>query len=336
MALNYLTNTQEVQVAVKGSGSTLDVSQLCQSVSWHTFIQGQAGVCNIDLAMYNDAMRSMPEEGGTVTVRVKGEDVFKGFIFTRSYTDDEVLRITAYDGLRYLNATGSWIFQDQSFSDILGTLCSDVGISFSDNSGSSGTISPKIWNGASYWAIINHAIEEVLYRNNKLIVMRSTGANVIADVAGKGDLNNTDVIIGDGQLLTGYSFSSSIDNQTYTRIRVYCDTQTDKEELVAEAEGNTGEWGVLQKSIYLNSGEDSGQVDEIASTALDTYNRKRRTLTLEALGNPKVTAGSGIQINISDLEREGLSGQTSVICYDVEHTVTDELHKMTLQVYVPD
>jgi len=336
MALNYLTDTQEVQIAVKGSGNTLDVSKLCLGVSWHTFIQGQAGSCNIDLAMYNSAMTSMPEEGGSVTVRVKGTDVFKGYIFTRAYTDDEVLRITAYDGLRYLNAADSWVFQDMSFGDILGELCGDVGVSYSDNSGSSSTISPKVWVGASYWDILNHAIEEVLYRDNKLIVMRSPNADVVADIAGQGDLNNTDIIVGDAQLLTGYSFSSSIDNQTYTRIRVYCNSQNEKSDLVAEAEGNVGDWGVLQKTIYLNSGEDSGQADEIAQTALDTYNRKRRTLTLEALGNSKVTAGSGIQINISDLEREGLSGQTSVICYDVEHKITDELHKMTLQVYVPD
>ena len=67
-------------------------------------------------------------EGSSVEYVVDGKKLFKGYIFTVERAHDGETSYTAYDQLRYLKASASYVFENMSLSQIIGQIAADFGL----------------------------------------------------------------------------------------------------------------------------------------------------------------------------------------------------------------
>jgi hypothetical protein len=124
-----------------------------------------------------------------------------------------------------------------------------------------------------------------------------------------------------------FDYSSSIDNDTYNKIKLTYDNEdTGKREVyIAKDTGNINKWGVLQYFDTLSKGE-NGQAKADALLAL--YNKKTLNLKItDTLGDTRVRAGSMIIVNLA---LGDMSVKNFMIAEKVKHTFKLDEHSMDL------
>ena len=124
-----------------------------------------------------------------------------------------------------------------------------------------------------------------------------------------------------------FSYSTSIDSNTYNKIKLaYDNKETGVREIFqTQDEGHMADWGTLQYYEKISS-------KELAKVRLDAYlkiyNRKTRSLQIKGVfGNIRVRAGTGIYINL-DIGDIILNNRMWV--EKVKHTFEQNLHTMDL------
>ena len=95
-----------------------------------------------------------------------------------------------------------------------------------------------------------------------------------------------------------FEYTSSIDENTYNRIKLTYDNEDTgfREVYISQDSGNMNRWGILQYFDTLKKGENG---PEKADALLQLYNKKTRGLKLtKVLGDNRVRAGSMIVVNL--------------------------------------
>ena len=103
-------------------------------------------------------------------------------------------------------------------------------------------------------------------------------------------------LILDEETAEDFDYTSSIDGETYNKVKIVIDGKT----VVKEDSENVKKWGVLQKYEEIQS----GNAEVIAAAMLKFYNNKKRSLTVKnAFGDAKVRAGAGVivRLNLGDI-----------------------------------
>ena len=141
----------------------------------------------------------------------------------------------------------------------------------------------------------------------------------------------TDIIIGDGSLLTGYSYSADIDSDTYNAVKlVREDKEAGTRETWVESDDATAAlWGRLQMVDSVDDEMNEAQIRELAQNLLRAKNREVRSLRLRSLGVRELTAGRGFILRI-----EPLGIEQRVWINSATHTYTTDSHTMDLEVYI--
>ena len=107
------------------------------------------------------------------------------------------------------------------------------------------------------------------------------------------------------ETIEDYSYSSSIDKDTYNRIELYKDTDSGSREIKVYQDGNAiSSWGMLK---YTASYGDDDKPDTLGKQLLENYNRVSRKLSVKnVFGDIRVRAGSQIyvKLNIGDVNLE--------------------------------
>ena len=124
-----------------------------------------------------------------------------------------------------------------------------------------------------------------------------------------------------------FDYTSSIDDETYNRVKLTFDNEkTGKREVyIAQHGENINQWGVLQYYDTLKEGE-NGQAK--ADALLDLYNAKTRNLSVKnALGDVRVRAGSMVvvMLNLGDIQVKNL-----MLVEKCKHEFKESQHLMTL------
>ena len=95
-----------------------------------------------------------------------------------------------------------------------------------------------------------------------------------------------------------FEYTSSIDSNTYNKIKLTYDNEDTKKRdvYITQDSSNINKWGILQYFDTLQKGE-NGQAK--ADALLKLYNKKTRNLKItNALGDNRVRAGSMVVINL--------------------------------------
>ena len=252
-------------------------------------------------------------EGDPVKLTVNGTAMFYGFVFKKKRDKGGTIDVVAYDQLRYLKNKDTITEEGLKASDLLKRIATDFRLNL-------GTVEDT---GYTLFDMIQSALDETLMNTKQLYVLY--------DDAGKLTLKNINTmklnLLIDEETGENFSYESSIDEQTYNKIKLaYNDEKTGKRELfIAQDGAKMNQWGVLQ---YFEEVQTKTGASAKADALLKLYDQKTRKLTIQnAFGDVRVRAGSAVVValNLGDIVTNNY-----MVVNKVTHTFRGDEHMMEL------
>ena len=175
---------------------------------------------------------------------------------------------------------------------------------------------------------------DILQNASDLTVVNTGTLYVLYDEFGKLTLKplkemTLDVVV-DEDTAKGYDYESSIDKDTYNKIKLAVDNGEtgERETHVLNEPENQGRWGQLQYYEKIDGTPTPTVLTERAKVLLNYYNKKHRTLTIKgAFGDLRVRGGSLVVVKMG----LGDIAVNNYMCVEkVTHTWENGLHTMDL------
>lgn len=265
------------------------------------------------------------QEGNPVTLRFNGKPVFAGFVFKKSRSDNLQINVTAYDQLRYLKNKDTLSYTNKTYAELLSMIATDYHLQVGAVADTKYKIPSRIEEGtlldmlqnASDLTVVNTGVLYVLYDDFGKLTLKPLKDMIL------------DVVV-DEDTAKGYDYESSIDKDTYNKIKLAVDNdQTgERETHVTNEPVNQGKWGQLQYYEKIDGSPTAALLAERAKILLNYYNKKHRTLTIKgAFGDLRVRGGSLVVVKMG----LGDIAVNNYMCVEkVTHTWEHGLHTMDL------
>lgn len=289
-------------------------------VSWETSRKGAPGKLSFTVL---DA--GLPvEEGDTVTFFADGKGVFYGFVFTLSRSGaDGRLHITAYDQLRYLKNKDSYIYGNKTAGELVQMIADDFSLKAGEIAATGYRIPYRVEDGKTLFDIIETALDLTYENTGREFVLYDDFGKLRLAALEELETN----LLMDETAIEGFSYESSIDRETYNKIKLLHEDgrKNLRQVFVREDRETQQNWGVLQNFSHVSGDEDGYQK---AATLLKEHNKKWKTLTLsKAAGDLRVRAGSSLWVKL-DLKNEQVDRR--MVVQNVKHSFMDGEHRMDL------
>lgn len=274
------------------NGSTIYYPVVEEGVSLTWERKGTPG--KLEFTVIKDGVLNF-QEGNPVKLTVNGTTMFYGFVFTKSRKANSVtIDVVAYDQLRYLKNKDTITEEGLKASDLLKRLAADFRLNLGSVEDTGYTLETIVEEDSTLFDMIQNALDETLMNTGQLFCLY--------DDAGKLTLKNINSmklnLLIDEETGETFDYSSSIDEQTYNKIKLTYDNEDTgyREVYIAQDSSNINKWGILQYFDTLQKGE-NGQAK--ADALLKLYNKKTRNLKVtNAIGDNRVRAGSMVVINL--------------------------------------
>lgn len=263
------------------------------------------------------------QEGNAIRFSVDSQNVFYGFVFKKERDKDNIIKVTAYDQLRYLKNKDTYIYKNKTVSELIKMIAKDFRLKTGTIENTSFKIASRIEDNKTLFDIIQTALDLTLQNTKKLYVLY--------DDFGKITLRNIESmklnLIIDEATAENYSYSSSIDGETYNKIKLcFENDKTKKREIyIAQDSENMNKWGILQ---YYEKIDNNTNGKAKADALLKLHNSKTRNLSItNAFGDVKVHAGCSVPVN---LVLGDIAVKNYMIAEKVTHTFKNNEHFMNL------
>lgn len=267
------------------------------------------------------------EEGAVVQVKQGETGIFQGIVFARKLDKDNIVSVTAYDQLRYLKNKMVYNAVGKKASEIIKALADDFGLTCGDLEDTEYVI-PRFRAGEqTLLDMMQTAIDMTTENQKKLFILYDDYGKLTV----KSMENMAVNILIDPETAENFQFTSSIDRDTYNRIKLYFDNKdTEKRECwIAEDSNTIGKWGLLQLTQSVNPSK-AVNLTAKAETMLKRYNRARQELSIRsAFGDVRIRGGSTLYLG---LHIDGKDYQMRVLVERVKHTFRNNEHLMDLNV----
>lgn len=265
------------------------------------------------------------QEGDPVSLKVGGEPVFHGYVFQKSRNSDGIIKVTAYDQLRYFKNHDTMKYENVSVSELLQRIAADYGFQTGTIDAVAHKLAPTLVDDKALIDILEDALDITLIMTGKMYVIYDDfGKLCLKD----SDSMTVDILI-NNKAAGDFDYTSSIDSSTYNKIRLaYDNGETGIYEIYETQDGATvRQWGQLQKLVKVQNLEG---IQEKLVAYLKLYNRKTRNLSIKnAMGDIRVRGGSkiAIMLDLGDIE---LNKQMTV--EGVTHSFKENEHLMDITV----
>lgn len=262
------------------------------------------------------------QEGNLVKLTVNGTEMFCGFVFSKSRrSGSAAIDVVAYDQLRYLKNKDTIIEEGLKASDLLKRLAEDFRLNLGDVEDTGYVIETVVEENSTLFDMLQNAFDETLLNTGQLYCMYDEAGKLMLKNINSMKLN----LLLDSETGESFDYSSSIDEQTYNKIKLaYDNDQTGKRELYIAQDGEAmNEWGVLQ---YFESVQTSTGAKAKADALLKLYDQKTRQLSVKnAFGDVRVRAGSGVAVS---LDLGDITVNNYMMVEKVTHTFKGDEHFM--------
>ena len=303
------------------NGSTIYYPVVEEGVSLTLERKGTPG--KLEFTVIKDGVLNF-QEGNPVKFTVDGTTMFYGFVFTKSRkANSPTIDVVAYDQLRYLKNKDTITEEGLKASDLLKRIATDFRLNLGTVEDTGYTLETIVEENQTLFDMIQSALDETLMNTKQLYVLY--------DDAGKLTLKNINTmklnLLIDEETGENFSYESSIDEQTYNKIKLdYNNEKTGKRELfIAQDGAKMNQWGVLQ---YFEEVQTQTGASAKADALLKLYDQKTRKLTIQnAFGDVRVRAGSAVVValNLGDIVTNNY-----MVVNKVTHTFRGDEHMMAL------
>lgn len=318
----------ELLLAVKQTGNIFELSTCTKSISYTTNRTGSPG--KLSFTVLKSGQLSFTE-GDQVRLTVDGTLVFYGWVFSKSKNRWGEIDVVCYDRLRYLKANASYAFYTQTAGNILRTIAADFQLATSTVDNTWYAIPSLVQQNKSCMDIINEAVQQTLLNTGKLFVLFDDGNGLSLRESRSMIAPIGDVVVGDGSLLTSYTYKTDIDTQTYNSVRIAkADEESGVWKAVEAMDSETiGQWGLLRLYKTVDGDVNEAQMLSEAKTTLQAYNRRNRTLSASSLGVVGVRAGMLLRMHVQGLGDMDLNQY--VLLEKVTHKWENNVHTMDFE-----
>lgn len=288
-------------------------------IVWETVRMGSPG--KLTFSVIRDKKLQF-EVGNAVSLRANDKDVFFGFVFAKDTNKDVLIKVTAYDQLRYFMNKEFYYYENKTATDVLLRIIADFRLKAGaiDNTGY--VIPSRIQDDKTLFDIIYDALDITLMNSGRLYVLFDDyGKITLKDVE---DMKIPGLVFGDERTLD-YSFKTDIDTDTYNKIKlVHENNELGKRERYEAIDSkNINQWGVLQ---HYEKVTEVANAKHKADTLLKLKNRVNKTLQLkDCIGDTRVRAGNSVVTLLSDI---GVSQY--MLVERCKHVFDNDEHFMTL------
>ena len=268
-------------------------------------------------------------EGSCVELTADGIKLFKGYVFSAERDGDGKTSYVAYDQLRYLKTSESYTFENVTLEEIVKKIAADFGLKTGVLEETGYVFPCLIKENESCLDIIFDALSETIRQTGKIFnFYDDCGALTITEA--KHMLVTT--MVGDGSLVTGYTYKRDIDSDTYNRVKlVRKNEETGRTDVYMHEDNDTvKKWGRLQYYDEVDKNMNEAQIDEMCKMYLQYYNRVLQTITFDAIGIPGIRAGTILPVKIGDVD--DLSVPRLLLAEKVTHNFEADDHTMSIEV----
>ena len=234
------------------------------SIVWKTERKGVSG--QLDFKILDDGNLKI-EEGNAVSFKVDGEKVFYGFIFTLKRDKEKIISVTCYDQLRYFKNKDTYVYTNKTAGELIKMISEDFEMQCGEIEDTGFKIPSRIEENTTLFDMIQNALDLTLENKKEMYVLY--------DDFGKITLKNissmvVEILI-DFDTGENFDYSSSIDSETYNKIKLtYDNKDTGKRDVYISQDGNNiNKWGVLQYFDTISEWENgNGSLMRILPLAL--------------------------------------------------------------------
>ncbi|RXM69434.1 XkdQ/YqbQ family protein [Clostridium tetani] len=301
-------------------GNVFDISELVSEITWKTKRKGKPS--SLDIKLIKDKTISI-NNGDVVSFKVDNNKVFYGYVFDNGGSKDSEIKLTTYDQIRYLLFNDTYVFKNKKASQIISQIAKDVSLRVGTIEDTAYVIPSVLEDDKKLLDIMYSALDKTL--------MSTKQTYVLYDDFGYLTLRNINnmkqpVVISDDSNLGDYSWSNSIDNDTYNRVKIVRDVKgkenktnsknkkdkkddknkTGREVYIAQDSNNIAKWGRLQYFKKVDEKMNKAQIQELVNSTLQLKNKEKKTLKLKDVistdisADLKLRAGSGVYVDIKE------------------------------------
>jgi len=302
------------------NGNTIYSPCVEDSITWDTERKGVPG--KLSFVVLKDNIIKF-EEGDAVRFKENDDSIFYGFVFSKKRGKDGNITVTAYDQLRYFKNKDTYVYVNKTAGEVVKMIASDFLLSVGTIANTKYKIAQRAEDNKTLFDIVQSALNLTMQNAKEIYVLYDNFGKLMLE-----NISNLKVpIVIDEQTGENFDYTSSIDEQTYNKIKLIFENEdTGKREVyIAQSSANINKWGVLQYFEKVNS---NTNIQAKANALLELYNKKTRKLKItNAIGDNRVRAGSLIvvQLDLGDIKV-----QNFMLVEKVKHTYKNQSHFMDL------
>lgn len=313
----------EVRILIENNNGKILQPAVLDGLTWETTRKGAPG--KLAFRVVVDDLLDF-QEGNPVRMWHGDDKVFKGFVFSKKRDKDGVIAITAYDQLRYLKNKDIYYYTNLKANEVIERLAADFQLQVGEIE-DTGYVIPKYrGSNETLFDIIQSALDHTLQNNKKMYVLYDDFGKLMLK-----DIDNMHVeILVDAETAEDFDYESSIDKETYNKIKLYYDNKDEgkRDIYISQDSANQAKWGILQLCESINPKKALNPANK-ADSLLSLYNRVHRSLSIDnAAGDNRVRAGTGVMVNLN-LGDVGIDGKWMLV-ESAKHKYSNNQHTMDL------
>ncbi|MCC0722640.1 NlpC/P60 family protein [Clostridioides sp. ZZV14-6104] len=264
-------------------------------------------------------------EGNSVRLYYKGIGIFYGYIFQKKRDKENHIKIVAYDQLRYFKNKDTYVYSNKTASELVKMLAKDFNLKYNVIEDTKYKIS-RVEENKTLFDMILTALDDTLREKKEMYTLYDDfGRITLKNVASMklDTVMNNDVI-------EDFDYNSSIDSDTYTKIKLVRDNEESgkRDVYIAQDSAHMRSWGILQMFETVDKNMSEAEIKQKCDILLKLYNKKTKSLSLKnVLGDIRVRAGCLIPVflDLGDIEL-----QNYMLVEKVKHTFENNSHFMDL------
>ncbi len=309
----------EIELLIENK-SVLYIPPIKEGITWNTERKGSPG--ELRFSVVKDGVINFTE-GCPVRLKVDGQNVFYGFVFTKKRDKEDVIDVVAYDQLRYLKNKDTYVYENKTAGEVIEMIASDFRLETGTLENTKYKIVTRTEPNKTLFDIIQTTLDLTLQNKKEMYVMYDDFGKITLKSIGS---MIVDIII-DEETGENFSYTSTIDSNTYNKIKLTYDNESSgkRDVYIAQDSNNMNKWGILQYFDTLQEGE-NGKAK--AEALLELYNKKTRNLSIsKVFGDVRVRAGCMVyvQLNLGDVVLNNL-----MLVEKCKHTFNESEHYMDL------